>query len=59
MKEFVVLLPAIELKNAVFLAEKLRSIETLEIDTVGKVTASFGVTQGADGADTIGSCYKI
>jgi diguanylate cyclase (GGDEF)-like protein len=45
-EEFVVLLPAVDVKHAIFLAEKLReSIEILEIDMVGKVTASFGVTQ--------------
>jgi diguanylate cyclase (GGDEF)-like protein len=45
-EEFVVLFPAVDLKNALFLAEKLRiSIEVLEIDVVGRVTASFGVTE--------------
>jgi diguanylate cyclase (GGDEF)-like protein len=45
-EEFVVLLPAVDLNNAMFLAEKLRcSIELTEIDTVGRVSASFGVAQ--------------
>jgi len=45
-EEFVVLLPAVDLNQATFLAEKLReSIEIFEIDMVGRVTASFGVTQ--------------
>jgi diguanylate cyclase (GGDEF)-like protein len=44
-EEFVVLLPAVDLNHALFLAEKLRSsIEVLEIDAVGSVTSSFGVT---------------
>lgn len=44
-EEFVVLLPAVDLNHALFLAEKLRSsIEALEIDAVGSVTSSFGVT---------------
>jgi diguanylate cyclase (GGDEF)-like protein len=51
-EEFVVLLPAVDLNNAMFLAEKLRcSIEAMNIDTVGKVTASFGVTQVNIGDD--------
>lgn len=45
-EEFVMLLPAINMDNAAILAEKLRnSIEELEIENIGKVTASFGVTQ--------------
>ena len=45
-EEFVVLLPTASLDNAVYLAEKLRVyLEELEIDLVGKVTASFGVSQ--------------
>ena len=51
-EEFVVLLPAVDLNNAMFLAEKLRcSIEAMNIDTVGKVSASFGVTQVNIGDD--------
>jgi len=45
-EEFVILLPTASLQNAVDLAEKLRVyIEELEIDVVGKLTASFGVSQ--------------
>lgn len=45
-EEFVVLLPTASLQNAADLAEKLRVyIEELEIDVVGKLTASFGVSQ--------------
>jgi diguanylate cyclase (GGDEF)-like protein len=52
-EEFVVLLPAVDVKHAMFLAEKLRkSVEMLEIDMVGRVTASFGITQ-VDGDDTV------
>ena len=44
-EEFVILLPAVNLDNALLVAEKLRSsIEELEIENVGKVTASFGVS---------------
>ncbi|PNV84353.1 MAG: hypothetical protein C0627_01340 [Sulfurimonas sp.] len=45
-EEFIVLLPATELENAVILAEKLRAhIEALALQKVGKVTSSFGVTK--------------
>lgn len=50
-EEFVILLPAVNIDDAAMLAEKLRnSIEKLEIENVGKVTASFGVScvQGDD-----------
>lgn len=47
-EEFVVLLPTASLDNAIYLAEKIRAyIEQLEIDVVGKVTASFGVAKVA------------
>ena len=49
-EEFIVLLPTASLENATILAEKLRAnIEELEIDVAGKVTASFGVSQVAEG----------
>jgi len=45
-EEFAVLLPTASLKQATSLAEKLRSfIEALEIEYVGHVTASFGVSK--------------
>ena len=44
-EEFIVLLPTASLKNATLLANKLKEhIETLDIDDVGSVTASFGVS---------------
>ena len=44
-EEFIVLLPTASLKNATILAEKIRKhIESLEIDVVGSVRASFGVS---------------
>ncbi len=44
-EEFVILLPAVNIDNAVLVAEKLRSsIEEMEIESVGKITASFGVS---------------
>lgn len=51
-EEFVVLLPTANLDMAASLAEKLRvMIQNLEIDEVGKVTASFGVAQIVSGED--------
>jgi len=51
-EEFVILLPATEIDDAVFLAEKLRNhIHKLEIDKVGEVTASFGVAKVNKGDD--------
>lgn len=45
-EEFIVLLPTASLDNACYLAEKIRSyVQELEIDVVGNVSASFGVTQ--------------
>ncbi|MDD5399865.1 MAG: diguanylate cyclase [Sulfurimonas sp.] len=45
-EEFVILLPATDMDNALLLAEKLRAhIEELNIDKAGKITASFGVTK--------------
>lgn len=44
-EEFVCLLPAVDKKKALYVAEKLRlAVEQLDIENVGKVTASFGVT---------------
>ncbi len=45
-EEFVVLLPATDVENAAALAEKLRAhIESLVLQKVERVTASFGVTK--------------
>ncbi|MFT7861135.1 MAG: GGDEF domain-containing protein, partial [Sulfurimonas sp.] len=45
-EEFVVLLPTASLEQACAIAEKLRkNIEQHHIETVGNVTASFGVTE--------------
>ncbi len=49
-EEFIVLLPTASLANASTIAQKLRiAIEAMEIDTVGSVTASFGVSQVLEG----------
>ena len=49
-EEFMVLLPTASLSQASHLAEKLRSdIESLELDVVGSVTASFGVSLVREG----------
>jgi diguanylate cyclase len=49
-EEFVVLAPTVDLERAKVLAEKLRSsIESLELDKVGTITSSFGVTQVVEG----------
>ena len=51
-EEFIVLLPTASLDNATILAEKLRTyIEEMEMDVVGKVTASFGVSQVVEGEE--------
>lgn len=52
-EEFIILLPETSLNNAVNLAEELRrKISEIELDDVGKVTASFGVTEYRD-TDTV------
>jgi len=49
-EEFIVLLPSVNLENASVVAEMLRDyIEKLEIDIVGKLTVSFGVSQVVEG----------
>jgi len=51
-EEFIVLLPTADIHNASLLAEKLRVyIEKSEIDLVGHVNASFGVSQVREGED--------
>ncbi len=51
-EEFIVLLPTASLENASILAKKLRlNIENMEIDIVGKVTASFGVSKIREGEE--------
>ena len=45
-EEFLVLIPTASLDNATILAEKLRAnVEDLEIDKVGSITVSLGVSQ--------------
>lgn len=52
-EEFVLLLPDTTLTNAINLAEDLReSLSKLEIEDVGHVTASFGITEYVSG-DTV------
>ena len=49
-EEFMVLLPAVKLNEAELVAKKLKkNIEELNIEIVGKITASFGVTQVREG----------
>ena len=51
-EEFVALLPTAPLNIAVDIANKIRiNIEQLEIDTVGHVNASFGVSEVREGDD--------
>ena len=51
-EEFIILLPTADIKNATLLAEKLRGyIQDLEIDLVGKVSSSFGVSQIREGEE--------
>ncbi|AEM79709.1 LOW QUALITY PROTEIN: response regulator receiver modulated diguanylate cyclase with PAS/PAC sensor [Thermoanaerobacter wiegelii Rt8.B1] len=52
-EEFIILLPETSLNNAVDLAEELRKqISRIELQGIGDVTASFGVTEYRD-TDTI------
>ncbi|MEA3330913.1 MAG: GGDEF domain-containing protein, partial [Campylobacterota bacterium] len=45
-EEFIVLLPTVDLQNALVIADKLRvKIQESKIKEVGSVTASFGVVQ--------------
>ncbi|MDH4945184.1 diguanylate cyclase [Sulfurimonas sp. C5] len=45
-EEFVVLLPTVSIENAVLIAEKLRvKLASFDIEVVGNITASFGVTE--------------
>ena len=49
-EEFIILLPTANLEQALGLAEKLRkSIDLLELDVVGHVSASFGVSEVVEG----------
>lgn len=51
-EEFILLLPTASLENAYELAQKLRAnMHNLDIDTVGKISASFGVAQIRKGDD--------
>ncbi|KKC29864.1 GGDEF domain-containing response regulator [Caldanaerobacter subterraneus] len=55
-EEFIILLPETSLNNAAELAEELRKkISETELDGIGKVTASFGVTEyrNTDTVDTV------
>lgn len=55
-EEFIILLPDASLNNAIDLAEDLRKrISETELDKIGKITASFGVTEyrNTDTADTV------
>jgi len=49
-EEFIVLLPSVNLEDASVLAEKLRAyIENLDIDIVGRLTVSLGVSRVVEG----------
>lgn len=49
-EEFILLLPTASLSNAVSLSEKLReNMHTLDIDNVGDLSASFGVSEVREG----------
>jgi diguanylate cyclase (GGDEF)-like protein len=51
-EEFVILLPTVDLEHAMTIAEKLRvAIEELEIEVVGKITSSFGVSEVIEGEE--------
>ena len=49
-EEFVILLPTVNISNASTIAQKLRTnIETLHIEPIGYLTASFGISQVKEG----------
>ncbi|QOY51468.1 diguanylate cyclase [Candidatus Sulfurimonas baltica] len=49
-EEFVILLPTASLEKGVYLAEKLRIyIQELDLGVIGKISASFGVSQVIEG----------
>ena len=49
-EEFIILLPTANLEQATGVAEKLRrSIDVLEIDVIGHISASFGVSEVVEG----------
>ena len=51
-EEFVILLPTASLEQATYLAEKLRVyIQDLDLDKLGQISASFGVTLVKEGDD--------
>jgi diguanylate cyclase (GGDEF)-like protein len=51
-EEFLIILPTADIEHAISIAEKLRkAIEDLCIDVVGKITASFGVSQVREGEE--------
>ncbi|MDA7818129.1 diguanylate cyclase [Sulfurimonas sp.] len=53
-EEFIVLLPTSSLETAYKLAEKLRiNIESVELDVVGHITCSFGVSQVVEGDEMV------
>lgn len=58
-EEFAVILPQAGLKEAMIVAERLRrTIETLEITDVRKITASFGISVYPDCCTTTGEMLK-
>lgn len=51
-EEFILLLPTASLKHAISLAEKIReNMHTLDIDNVGDLSASFGVSEVKEGEE--------
>ncbi len=51
-EEFIVLLPTANLVHAVSIAQKIReAIERLDINVVGQITASFGVSEVVEGEE--------
>ncbi len=57
-EEFMILLPETPIKNAEKFAEKIHNLmKTVEFEKVGKVTASFGVTEAKEN-DTVDEIIK-
>ena len=49
-EEFVALMPTVDLSQASFISEKIRrNVEELEIDTIGNLTVSIGVSEVREG----------
>jgi diguanylate cyclase (GGDEF)-like protein len=59
-EEFLIVLPHTNLDGATSLAEKLRgAVASMDFDTIGRITASFGVTERFPGAARDDFCRRV